>query len=578
MYLDIIYNNILILILCIILLLFLTIIVRPPKRDLNKDIYSILKEYKIYNIYYTFFAIFIYLGCNLFVFLYLRYLFLGEHVKIYLYIEKITSSFFILRIVFLIFTLSIGLYLIHILFYKELKKLHFLLMGTERYKSIVNRMSQHKYDSIIISLLTEPIRSFFFVISDANYRSIEDYYNFHIKYNYQIPKIKIKIQKILRYYLQKSFIFNYVFNFFYLSIFGFIVSKLPLWMRVLPEVLLISAILYDIKNHVLFLVFYMSFIYMIFINLRKLKEFYVETDPASDEFIYEYLYKGELLDNICYEIVKEYVQNNFKYWMMIDHPSRGLWHQLLIKRIIAEKYITLLVIPFFYVIFFDDSYTIFVPTLNLFIPCFILILPIILSKHIYETKIFTFHSDSFSQFASYNRYWYTFLWVLIFAQYFFFFILLFKNYFLLSATETIFNRFGIVITQHFTISDKAKFVLDYINLYLPTKNLLTPSIICFYNSQGIDLALNLDQIRFSIGQVYANYNLHLLNIDAHFIKENLPLPEIFIFFRNSLTILSFLGFLKFLVNQYYFFQVIYKINDNLPLVIFDTIKTFLKGI
>ena len=550
MHLDFnIYKLLLIFVLLFITLIIIVRIKVRPKKMIERvnmetftvdnciDIYDALKEYKVVNIHYTFAGIFIYLFCNLFIFLYLRYLCIGQQININNYIQR-WSILYIVSFVLFTLTLSIGLYIIHILFHKEYRKLHIYLVGNEKYLRIVNKIHDRKYDSLIIYLLINRLGKFLYPIV-ITHQSIEEYHNFKKKINseYKISKFKLKIQKFLRYHYEKNGIFKYFFDIFYLKIVGFINLSLPKWMRVFPEILLVLAILYDINHNVLYSIFYMSILYIILINIRKIKEFYIGTDPVCDEDIHNYLYeKGELLeDDMWYNYIEQYIRYNFKYWIMVDHPSRGPWHELRTKENTLDKYLSIIWVPFIYFIFYQDSYTIFVPILNLNIPCFI------------------------------------FLWILIGLQYVFYFILFYKNCFLFSASETILDNFGIVITQNFTIEEKAKFVLDYIKYYLPTGNILNSSIIILYSNESMELSKNINEIRSAINLAFNNYNIQYLKIDSNLIY--IPLPEIVKLIRNTIIIG---GVMKYLLTQYEIIEVTLKLIKNDPEVIYELIKKFVK--
>jgi hypothetical protein len=256
---------------------------------------------------------------------------------------------------------------------------------------------------------------------------------------------------------------------------------------------------------------------------------------------------------------------------MVDHPSRGPWHELRTKENTLDKYLSILWIPFIYFIFYQDSYTIFVPIFNLSIPCFIFLLPILLSKYIFENKVFNFQVEENYHYASYNKYWYIFLWILIGLQYVFYFILFYKNCFLFSASETILDNFGIVITQNFTIEEKAKFVLDYIKYYLPTGNILNSSIIILYSNESMELSKNINEIRSAINLAFNNYNIQYLKIDSNLIY--IPLPEIVKLIRNTIIIG---GVMKYLLTQYEIIEVTLKLIKNDPEVIYEIIKKFVK--
>jgi len=77
---------------------------------------------------------------------------------------------------------------------------------------------------------------------------------------------------------------------------------------------------------------------------------------------------------------------------------------------------------------------------------------------------------------------------------------------------------------------------------------------------------------------FNNYNLHLLNIDTNLIKERIPLPEIFIFIRNSILFLSIIGCMKFMLTKYQIIEISLKMNKNLPQVMYETASEFVKTV
>ena len=290
-----------------------------------------IDRYYVINIKYTILGAIIYIIGTIILFLFIRYLFLGQ-INILLrtdtsiiIIDNWNLLKFVLKYVFFLLTIYLYKILLQILFFKEIIKLRIYLQKY-RILFVVNRYCRLNFGEYICRLIwmlsyriaTQTFKDDLF---EGEYELWKDTALDYVEQDYLYIYNNIYVKKIIKFLMKISLQLPIIALLFYFNakLFKFLARHLSKGLfKFIPYTLIFSCLLYDVYYRKLYFVYFSTFIYFIYYIIKNFRKVEESFDIINIIQLKDYFYENEfpylsqrfyIINKDIYSINKKSKQN-----------------------------------------------------------------------------------------------------------------------------------------------------------------------------------------------------------------------------------------------------------------------------